>query len=248
MNVLLKIAYKGTRYSGFQYQKNANSVANEIEKAITSITHEYIGVNGCSRTDKGVHALSYYLNFTMQKEIEIPKLIYGINAFLPLDIAVLDGKIVPNDFHARYDAKEKTYIYKIFNSQTRNPFYEDAAYRYYTKLDIKAMQKAAEKFIGCYDFKSFMSSGSEIKNTIRTVINSSISVDGDMITYEITADGYLYNMVRIIVGTLIKVGIGKISPEEITDIIKACDRTLAGPTAPGCGLYLKNVIYDKVLL
>lgn len=244
MNIKLEIEYDGTNYHGWQKQKNSLTVQEIMEKAIGNITGEEIKLIGAGRTDAGVHARGQVANFHTNTRIPVERLPYAINSQLPPDIVVKSAEIVPEDFHARYSAKSKVYTYNIYNSKYLSPFYRNYSYFFPCNVLIPSMKKAAESFVGEHDFSAFMSSQSSVKNTVRTVKRLEITKEKDLITVEIEANGFLYNMVRIIAGTLLMVGIGKIEPSEIPDIIRSKDRKRAGPTLPANGLFLEKVIYD----
>lgn len=243
-NILLTIAYDGKRYHGWQVQNNAVTVQEVFQSALYSVIGETAEIKGCSRTDAGVHANMYCISFKTDFRIPLERIPHALNNFLPPDISVLSAKEVPEDFHARYSCKGKEYIYKIWNADIRNPFLDGYAYHYWYSLDIEGMNRAAENIIGCHDFTSFCTLTNRKKGDFhRTVKNLSVKREEDMVIVTVEADGFLYNMVRIIVGTLLYVSQGKIAPEDIPAIIKAENRKLAGPTAPPDGLYLNRVFY-----
>ena len=225
MNFLLTLAYDGTNYCGFQVQPNGRSVAAVFQDALEAVLGARPDIKGCSRTDAGVHALGFRLNFHADTRIPPEKLPLALNQHLPPDIRVLAARVVPEDFHARYAAHTKTYLYRIHNHPIDSPF--DAAY--YTRmpkhLDEVRMQAAAQQFVGTHDFLALCAAGSSA---------------------EVTADGYLYNMVRILAGTLCEVGAGRMQPEQIPGILAGCDRSQAGPTLPAKGLFLKCVEYPDM--
>jgi len=200
-------------------------------------------VNGCGRTDKGVHALEYYISFKSEMYLAAFKVINGLNTYLPKDISIFDCSYPEPEFHARYNAKEKEYIYKIYSSVIRSPFQEGYALQHMFKTDLDKLNSYAEKFIGTHDFRSFMASGSKITDTVRTVYSSHFKQINGMTVYHISANGFLYNMVRIIVGTLLDIDNGKIDGNCLEDIISAGNRKMAGKTAAADGLYLYKVIY-----
>ncbi len=244
MKVLLKLEFDGTNYHGFQIQNNAVSVFEVFQNALIKILGEKVDIKGCSRTDTGVHAKSYYISFETNKDLALSKLPLSLNANLPMDIRVILAKEVDNEFHARYSAKKKEYTYYIKNSHIDDAFNSKYYFKVPYKLDENLMDKAAKEFIGEYDFTSFMSQKSAITDCTREVYSASVVKKGDMLEFKILANGYLYNMVRIMVGTLIKVGAKKIKPEEIKEIISAKNRDRAGVTAPAKGLFLTDVIYE----
>lgn len=243
MNVKILLEYDGTAYSGWQRQKNALSIQEVLETAISSITDENIHVIGSGRTDAGVHALGQVANFKTNTRIPIEKLPYAINSKLPKDIVVKHAEKVPEDFHARFSAKSKIYTYTIYNSQFPSPLLRNYSYFCSKPLDINAMKRAAQVLIGTHDFKAFMASGSPVKSTVRHIQRLEVVRNGDIVRLEIEANGFLYNMVRIIAGTLLDVGIGKIDADEMTSIIKSKDRFCAGKTLAPQGLCLVKVIY-----
>lgn len=243
-NYLLYLRFLGTSYHGWQFQKNAVSIEQKVKEAVFSVTGENSTIYGCSRTDAGVHANMYCCNFYSSKDIEPDKMIKAINAYLPFDIAVYDCRIVSDDFHARFNAKSKEYIYKIYNNKIRNPFYEGIVFRYcISQLDVDVLNKCCKDFIGTHDFRSFCSVKCSVDSTVRTVTECEIKLDGEFIIFRVCADGFLYNMVRIMVGTLLRISEGRIDKAAIPSIINACDRKKAGITAPAEGLYLNKVIY-----
>ena len=241
---LLTIQYDGTEYSGWQVQNNAKSVQSVVESVLRTVISDLKGITGCSRTDAGVHANMYCLHFDTESNIENERIVAALNSRLPQDISALDCKTVADDFHARYSCKSKTYIYKIRNSNIPCPFSSKYEILIAKKLSENLLDYAAKKFIGTHDFAGFCSAGSSVSTTIRTVTDASVTRDGDVLTFSITANGFLYNMVRIIVGTLISVGFGKINADDTPDIINSKDRNRAGATAKAEGLCLYKVDYD----
>ena len=243
MVVKVKIAFDGSNYHGFQIQDNAVTIFEVFQDALIKVLGHTTDIKGCSRTDSGVHARCFYLSFETHKQLDMRKLPLSINANLPLDIRVLEASEASDDFHARYSAKAKEYTYYILNSHVDDPF----NYRYYYKvpgaLNVDKMNEAAQYFVGTHDFRSFMARKSKIIECTRTVYSAQVHQQSDMITFKVKADGYLYNMVRIMVGTLIKVGQGKIEPNQVQEIILACDRDKAGVTVPAQGLFLTGVEY-----
>ena len=245
MNVLVKMAFDGTGYHGFQVQAGLPTVCGTFQAALEKILGHKTEVKGCSRTDRGVHAKRYYISFkTHREDINIPKLPLALNANLPPDIRALAAREVALDFHARYSATGKEYTYYILNSHIDSPFDRAYHWRVAGALDENAMAKGAEYFTGSHDFTSFMAAGSKITDCNRTVFSSSVTKEGDLIKFKVSADGYLYNMVRIMTGTLVDVGRGVIKPEQVADIIEAKDRHRRGATAPAAGLFLTKVFYD----
>lgn len=248
-NFAMEITYDGTRYHGWQRQNNGVTVQEIIEKAIRSVTGERVTVCGCSRTDSGVHARSYILNFKSETTIPEDRLPLAINSAMKNeDVRALHCKTVDDDFSARFSNKGKEYVYQIYNRYIQNPFLKRYAWHVPTPLDFDASVRAARMFEGTYDFSAFMASGGSQKTTVRTVHSCTLSQsgsEGGVLTLKISADAFLYNMVRIIAGTVVFCGLGKIKSDDIPEIIKEKDRRRAGVTAPGCGLFLNEVYYGK---
>lgn len=242
-NFKLLMSYNGTAYHGFQRQKNAIAIQQILEETIESITKEKTTVYGCSRTDTGVHANEYCFNFYHNNSITCGGIIRALNGRLPDDIGVFSCEEMPQDFHARYNCKGKEYIYKIHNSVIKNSFLNNMVYRYWYPIDENLLNKTAQSFVGTHDFKAFCSADSTKECTIRTIHYFNVERDGDIVTMTVKGDGFLYNMVRIMVGTLLFVNEGKIKPDELSKIIEGKDRTKAGKTAPPQGLYLNKVFY-----
>lgn len=256
MKVLIKVRYDGTGFSGYQVQKGRRTVQGELCRAACELFGHECNVTGCSRTDAGVHAECFCATVSdadimgragLDTTIPAEKIPEALNAHLPYDIAVFDAVYVADDFHPRYAVKEKTYIYRIINTRMRDPFYENRAWfipgTVFDDAAVARMDRAAAFLVGTHDFSSFMAAGSKITDPVRTVTHTAVAAHGDLVEFEISADGFLYNMVRIIVGTLSAVGRGKIEPSGMTEIIEAHDRARAGVTAPPHGLYLNKVIY-----
>lgn len=243
-NLRLDLRYDGKELHGWQIQQNAVTVQELLQNSLSKIIGSNYEIKGCSRTDTGVHANMYVVSLKTQHKIEPVRLKAALNRFLPVSIAVTGCKEAEPGFHARYSCKRKQYIYKILNREVRDPFLDGYALHYRYPLDLKLLSEAAQHFIGAHDFSSFCTIDRRKEgNLTRTVFESGFEKDGDMVTFTIEADGFLYNMVRIIVGTLLRVAQGKLSPLDIERIIEAKDRREAGPTAPACGLYLNKVIY-----
>ncbi len=243
-NLKVMMSYRGTNYHGFQIQNNAHTVQAETEKALSSILNEKVTMNGCSRTDTGVHANEYCFSVNTNSKINNKGFVRGMNGLLPDDISILSCEDADEDFHARFSCKGKEYVYKIHNSESKNPFMTDLAYHYRRSLDIDLIRETAKYFIGTHDFKSFCSSDCDKENTIRTVYDFRIEKNNDIVEMYVSGDGFLYNMVRIMVGTLLTVNEGFIKPEEITEIMDMKDRRFAGKTAQAHGLYLNRVFYQ----
>ena len=244
-NIFVTLSYDGTNYHGFQIQKNAVTIQEIFQNALKNVLKCSPEIKGCSRTDSGVHANMYGISFKTDSKIKCENLIFALNRYLPGDMAVTSCKDVDENFHARYSCVAKEYIYNILNSKIRNPFLDKYAFHYWYPIDIDKLNRAAAMFIGKHDFTSFatIDKSREASNMVRTIQDLSIKKDGDLIIIKIKADGFLYNMVRIIVGTLLRVAQGKINPEDIPKIISEKNRALAGPTAPAHGLYLNKIFY-----
>ena len=243
--IFLEIAYDGTNYSGWQVQNNALSVQEVIDKTLSEWLDEEIHTIGASRTDAGVHALGNVAVFDTNTKIPGDKYAFGLNSRLPEDICIQQSFEVPLQFHPRFTETVKTYEYKILNRKFPDPTRRRDSLFYYGKLDDELMNEAASYLVGPHDFKSFCASRHEGSNTVRTIYSASVSRDGDMVFLEITGNGFLYNMVRIIAGTLIEVGKGAIKPQKIKEILEAKDREAAGPTAPAHGLTLIEIEYPE---
>ncbi len=242
-NFLLELSYNGTGYHGWQVQENALTVQECLQNSIEAVFGVRYDVKGCSRTDSGVHANSFFCNFKTEKFIPAEKVPAALNANLPLDISVLSCKEVELDFHARYDCKGKEYVYKIWNSQVRNPFYNNLYYHYKYDIDVEKLDKEAKSFIGKYDFTSFCASGSSVEDKVREIYSFDVKRYGDEVYFTVSGDGFLYNMVRIMVGTLLNISNGKIKENTMKEIILSKDRSNAGFTVPPEGLYLNRVFY-----
>lgn len=241
--VMLKVAYDGTNYHGWQLQPNVVTIESVLNEALSSLFKENIKVIGASRTDTGVHALGNIAVFDTNARMPAEKVSYALNQRLPEDIRIQDSVEVPLDFHPRHQNSKKTYEYRILNSEFPMPIYRLYAHFTYVSLDIEQMQRAADYLKGEHDFKSFCSVNTVAETTVRTIYDISVEKSGDMISIRVTGSGFLYNMVRIIAGTLMEVGRGNIMPEKMPDILNALDRTKAGPTAPACGLTLVKYEY-----
>ncbi len=242
-NVKLILSYDGSGYHGWQMQDNAVTVQQCITEAAEKIFCQKITVTGCSRTDSKVHANTFCCSFRFEGERAEDKIIQGLNSQLPDDIRVSECEYVSDDFNARFDCKGKEYIYKIWNGKIGNPFLTKYALFYPYKLDAELLDRQAKDFIGTYDFSAFCASGSVVKDTVRTVRDCSVRREGDLVIFSVTGDGFLYNMVRIMVGTLLYINSGKIEKDTIPQIIESGDRTKAGITARPEGLYLNKVFY-----
>ena len=248
-NYLLTLAYDGTNYCGFQVQPNGRSVAQTFQDGLEAVLHSRPDIKGCSRTDAGVHALGFALNFHAETRIPPEKLPLAINQHLPPDIRVLCARVVPEEFHARYAAHTKTYLYRIHNHPIDSPFDEKYYTRVPRRLDVDAMQRAAEQFVGKHDFLALCAAGSSAAahgDTVRTITDCHVTRKGDEIDIEVTADGYLYNMVRILAGTVLQAGLGKMNPAAVPALLQSRNRGQAGPTLPARGLFLWDVQYPDL--
>lgn len=243
-NIALRLRYDGSRYHGWQVQKNAITVAQTMEEALAKVCGERVKLTGCGRTDAGVHALRYCANFHSDCTVPVDRMPLAVNSRLPDDIAVVDAVEVPDDFNAIGSCVKKEYVYKILNSRIPDPFLADRVCFYPQRLDISLMQAAARAFEGMHDFKAVRSEGTQTKTTVRTVYWCRAEKDGDLITVSICANGFLYNMCRAMVGTMVYASYGKLIPEEIPALLEKRDRRLTGPTMPPQGLYLNRVWYD----
>lgn len=244
-NIRIWLKYDGTDFHGYQIQKNGITVQELIEKAIEKITGAKTPVIGCSRTDAGVHAYMYAANFHSETKIPDKKLPVALNTALPDTIRVYKAERVSDDFHATLSATEKTYEYTIDTNEIADPFLKRYAWHYNYFVDSERMKEGARYLIGKHDFTAFMASGGQTKTTVRTVKNIEITEKDKVITIKITADGFLYNMVRIIAGTLVYCGAGKLTPEDVGRILESKDRKEGGITAPPEGLKLISVIYEE---
>ena len=242
-NFLLEISYNGACYHGWQVQDNAVTVQEKLQDAIESVFKTREDIKGCSRTDAGVHANSFFCNFKTEKYISPDKIPSALNANLPLDISVISCKEVLLDFHARYDCKGKEYVYKIWNAQERNPFLNKLSYHYKYNIDARLLNNEAKSFVGVHDFSAFCASGSSVDDKVREIYSFNVERNGDEVLFTVSGNGFLYNMVRIMVGTLLDVSSGKIERNSIKEIIESKDRKNAGFTVPGDGLYLNRVYY-----
>ncbi len=248
-NIMLTISYDGSNYHGWQIQKNALTVQEVFQNALFKIIKENTDIKGCSRTDTGVHAKMYVISFKTHSRMLPENLVLALNKLLPNDIAVLDGKEVSSNFHARYSCSSKEYIYKIWHSRIKNPFLSNRALHYWYPLDIQELSNAAKYFVGAHNFTSFCAQDKrKMENMIRNIEYFEVyrsKDDENMVEFKVKADGFLYNMVRIMIGTLLRVAQGKIKKEDIPKIIEYKDRSKAGPTVPAEGLYLNKLFYEN---
>ncbi|MCR5208094.1 MAG: tRNA pseudouridine(38-40) synthase TruA [Eubacterium sp.] len=241
--LLFTIKYDGSAYHGWQVQKNALTVQEAFQDAVEKVFGSRLDVIGCSRTDSSVHAEMYCVSLDTDMNITPDGAVLALNTYLPSDIAAMECKEVPLDFHPRYSCKSKQYVYKIYNGKIRNPFLNKYAYHYRYNIDTERLNREAQAFLGTHDYSGFCSVKSDVENTVRTVYSASLKREGDLVLFTVEADGFLYNMVRIMAGTLLFINEGKIKDGELADIINSKDRTRAGKTAPPHGLYLNKVNY-----
>lgn len=242
-NIKLTIEYDGTSYGGWQKQKNNRTIQQCIEEAIKLLTGEEVELIGSSRTDAGVHAKGMVANFITNSQIPADKFREAINTKLPDDIGIIKSEEVDKNFHSRYDSKGKTYCYTLVNRYEKVCIGRNYVYQVREELNYDLMKEAAKYFLGKHDFKAFKTNGSSVKTSVRTISGLELELKDDVIKIFVSADGFLYNMVRIIVGTLIEVGKGKIKPEDIESIIRNGDRSNSGPCVPPNGLVLEKVFY-----
>ena len=255
MKLFIKVSYRGTNYAGYQIQKNAVTVQQRLCEAARDIFGFECDITGCSRTDSGVHANEFCATVcakgsdSIETKIDNKKLPLAFCAHLPDDISVREAEWVESDFHPRYDVEYKEYIYRIWNRPERNPFYPDTSFHFPHMINdetLKKMDVAAKNFVGEHDFISYMAKGGNDQDTVRCVKYASVERNGDYVEFRIAANGFLYNMVRIMTGTLLAVAEGKIQPDDILSITESKDRQRAGITAPACGLFLNKVSYGEV--
>ena len=244
--LLLTLRYDGTRYHGWQVQKNAVTVQQTLQDAVERVTGVRSGITGCSRTDAGVHADMFCCTTDTESPLRGDDMISALNANLPRDIAVYDCREVPNTFQPRYSAVRKRYLYRIWNDRARNPFWENHAVHITRPLDADMLNQAAAGFVGRHDFVSFCAAGSSVEDTVRNVLHCGVAREGGLVTFSVEADGFLYNMVRIMAGTLLEIAAGKRPCDSIPEIIAARSRDAAGATAPAKGLILSRVYYNDV--
>ncbi len=244
MVVSLKIEYDGTNYCGWQVQPGLPTVQGELEKALERIIGKHVSIVGSGRTDSGVHAKGQVASFETDFGMDPERYSFALNTFLPEDIRVVGSKMEKDGFSARFSAKRKTYRYFMYVDRMSHPLEDRYSLQIINELDVESMRKAAEYFLGEHDFACFLSSNSEVSSTVRTIFESRIDVEGNKICYTVTGNGFLYNMVRIMVGTLLDVGEGKKTPDDMKKILEGKDRSLAGHTVKAKGLVLLSVEYD----
>lgn len=240
---MLTLRYDGTDFHGWQMQENADTVQQYLTEAAERILGEKVKINGCSRTDSGVHANMFCCNFKTGTDRDNDKILKGLNALLPDGIGVYGIEEKDLSFHARFDCRGKEYIYKIWNEKYKNPFLTSYALHYPYDLDAEMLNEQAKDFVGTHDFSAFCAAGSSVKDNVRTISECGVKREGGLVTFSVTGDGFLYNMVRIMVGTLLYINSGKIPKDTIPAIIESQDRNRAGITAKAHGLYLNKVYY-----
>ncbi len=243
VNFKCLVAYDGTDFAGYQRQDSHRTVQGELEKAVEKVFGEHTVVYASGRTDSGVHASGQVINFRARQKVPVDRIPIALNSILPKDVAVKKAAEVPDSFHARKDAIRKTYQYRIYNNKIPSPFWRRYSLFVPSDLDADKMAQAAKLFMGKHDFQSFQSKGSHITKTMRQVTRANVKRVDDMVVFTVSANGFLYNMVRIMAGTLIQVGRNKRAPQDMDQIIQACDRMKAGPTIPPHGLSLEEVEY-----
>ena len=247
-NIALKLMYVGTAYHGWQVQKNAVTVEETLEKALSTVVCHPVKCTGAGRTDAGVHAETYISNFRTTSRSPCDRIPLAVNTRLPDDIVVVKATEVPEDFNAIGSCIKKEYTYRIYNSRLGNAFYVNRAWFYPKHLDEAVMQRAADCFVGTHDFSAVRAVGTDVRSPIRTVYYFDISRTGDLIECKVCANGFLYNMVRAMVGTCVYAAEGKFAPEEVSAILESKNRTAAGPTVPPGGLYMTKLWYDEDVL
>ena len=245
MKIKLEIRYVGTAYHGWQIQENGATVQGVLQDAVKKRYGGEFSLTGCSRTDAGVHANSFICTIECKDDWRIPcaAIPFALNCSLPDDIAVVSAEYCGDDFHPRYSSLGKEYKYVMYDSAHKDPFYKDRGWHVVHRLDVDAMNKGGEYIVGTHDFSAFCASGSTVEDKTRTVYSCKAEREGDTVTITVSGNGFLYNMVRIIAGTLYMVGCGKLLPSDVGEIIKGLDRKKAGMTAPAGGLYLNRVLY-----
>ena len=247
-NIALTLMYNGSAYHGWQVQKTEVSVAQTLERFLSMVCGHPVKLTGCGRTDAGVHAEHYVANFRTDSRIPLDRLPFAVNTHIPEDIAVKAAFEVADDFNAIGSCVKKEYTYRIYNSRLGNPFYVDRAWFYPKHLDEAVMQRAADQFVGTHDFRAVRSVGTETRTTVRTVHYFNVSRTEELIECKVCANGFLYNMVRAMTGTIVYAAEGKLSPGDIPAILASGNRTLAGPTVPPGGLYMTMLWYDEDVL
>ena len=243
--ILLTLRYDGTAYHGWQVQPNGVTVQQVVQDAVEAVTGVRSGVTGCSRTDAGVHADMFCCAVDTDSPLRGDKLCCALNFHLPRDVSVYDAREVGEEFHPRYHAKGKRYVYRIWNGTQRHPIYDRYALHRNRPLDVEMLNRVAADYVGTHDFAAFCGAGSAVEDTVRTVRRCTVERQRELVLFTVEGDGFLYNMVRIMVGTLLDIAAGRLAQDSLPDIIASRDRTRAGATAPAKGLCLRQVYYDK---
>lgn len=245
--ILLTIAYDGSAYSGWQKQPGKQTVQGEIEKAIEKVVSEPCEIFASGRTDAGVHALGQTAHFDLVLPIPVSKIANILNNLLPNDIAILKAQVVPNDFHARFSIQKKCYMYRVYNCEEKDVFLANATAWVSYPLQIDAMRQAAKLLCGTHDFHGFCAAAAVTNDYHRTIYDIRIQKKKSEVIFEVEGSGFLYNMVRILVGTMVDVGRGKLSLESVQKALDTGERSYAGITMPASGLYLKKTYYDGIM-
>ncbi len=246
--ILLTLRYDGTAYHGWQVQPNGVTVQQVLQDAIEAVTGVRCGITGCSRTDAGVHADMFCCAFDSDTPLRGDKLCSALNFHLPRDVSVYQAREVEAEFHPRYYAKGKRYVYRIWNGNQRHPMHEKYALWLKKPLDVDFLNHVAQDYVGTHDFAAFCGAGSDLQGTTeRTIHSCTVTRQGDMVLFTVEGDGFLYNMVRIMVGTLLEIAAGRLASDSIPVILQGRDRTAAGPTAPAQALCLEQVFYDGLV-
>ena len=243
-NILVTLRFAGGAYHGSQIQANAVTVQHVFQEALRSVLGSLPDIKMCSRTDAGVHAERYYVSFKTASDIRLDRLTLALNAHLPDDIAALEAREAPDDFHARYSAEEKTYIYRVYNSRVMDPFLVGRAAQFIPHIDEGRLNEIAQGYVGEHDFRAFCSIKTDVESTVRTVSEYSVTRAVELVEFTVTADGFLYNMARIMAGALLNAARGKLTRADIERALETGERTNLLATAPACGLYLADVRYD----
>ncbi len=244
-NLKVIMAFRGTKYHGFQRQPNALTVQEVVEQALSTLLNEPVTIQGCSRTDTGVHAHEFCFSLQTEKQIPPRNFIRGACGYLPEDISILQVEDMPMDFHARFDCLGKQYMYRIHNSESKNPFTTDLELQYRRKINLDLMREAAAHFVGTHDFAALCAGCTKERDTIRTIYDITIKKQNETVIILVKGNGFLYNMVRILVGTLLSVNEGRIAVSELDELLASRNRLLAGVTAQAHGLALHRVYYDS---
>ena len=242
----LTIAYEGTDFIGWQRQATGTSIQGLLEDALSELDGRAVAVTGAGRTDAGVHARGQVATAALDRDIDVASVVRAVNIRLPQSVRILDASLAPEGFHARFDARLKTYHYRIWNTDVMSPFERSFAWHVPMPLDAAAMNDAARILCGTHDFASFQGTGSDTQTTVRTVLRSSVEREpgAPLLVYDAAGDGFLRHMVRNVVGTLVEIGRGRFSPAWIGEVLASRDRTAAGPTAPALGVFLMGVSYE----